>query len=86
MATAIQTGERTRLGTSDFWGYAHEGAVFEGLMCYALELVASYQGGRIVSNDRKVCPRPCRGPSFRNEIYIFSFAQDGLRGIGGRIR
>ena len=54
MAAVIQKGERARLGTDDFWGYVHEGMVYEGLTCYGLELVASHQGGRIMEDNGKV--------------------------------
>lgn len=50
MAKTIQDGERAD-GNQDFWGFTWQGNAYEGLTCDALEWVASYNGGTIISPD-----------------------------------
>ena len=50
MAQTIQDGERSG-GNPDFWGFVWQGNSYEGLTCDALEWVASFNGGTIVSPE-----------------------------------
>jgi trehalose/maltose transport system substrate-binding protein len=52
-AKKIQDAERAD-GNSKLWGFVWQGRAYEGLTCDALEWVASYDGGTIVSNEGKV--------------------------------
>jgi len=53
MAQKIQDGERAG-GNQDFWGFVWQGNAYEGLTCDGLEWVFSYNGGTIVSPDKKI--------------------------------
>lgn len=44
MAQDVQERERAQ-GNPDFWGFVWQGAQYEGLICSALEVFASYGGG-----------------------------------------
>jgi trehalose/maltose transport system substrate-binding protein len=50
MAATIQEGERSD-GNADFWGFVWQGNAYEGLTCDALEWVASFNGGTVISAD-----------------------------------
>jgi trehalose/maltose transport system substrate-binding protein len=50
MARVIQEGERAE-GNADFWGFVWQGNAYEGLTCNALEWIASYNGGTVISPD-----------------------------------
>lgn len=50
MAQTIQEGERSN-GNADFWGFVWQGNAYEGLTCDALEWIASFNGGTIISPD-----------------------------------
>jgi trehalose/maltose transport system substrate-binding protein len=50
MAQVIQDGERAA-GNPDFWGFVWQGNAYEGLTCDALEWIASYNGGTVISPD-----------------------------------
>jgi trehalose/maltose transport system substrate-binding protein len=50
MARVIQEGERAE-GNPDFWGFTWQGDAYEGLTCDALEWIASFNGGTIISPD-----------------------------------
>ncbi|MFW5961818.1 MAG: ABC transporter substrate-binding protein [bacterium] len=52
-ATAIQAAKRDE-GNSDFWGFVWQGDAYEGLTCDALEWIASYDGGTIISPDGEI--------------------------------
>lgn len=49
MAQTIQAGERSE--NADFWGFVWQGNAYEGLTCDALEWIASFNGGTIISPD-----------------------------------
>jgi trehalose/maltose transport system substrate-binding protein len=53
MAKKIQEGER-KGGKADFQGFVFEGKASESVTCNALEWIYSYDGGTIVSPDKKV--------------------------------
>lgn len=50
MSQTIQAGER-EAGNPDFWGFVWQGEAYEGLTCDALEWVASFGGGTIISPE-----------------------------------
>jgi trehalose/maltose transport system substrate-binding protein len=52
-AYLIQSGERKN-GNQDFEGYMWDAPCNEGLTCTGLELINSFNGGTIVSKDKKV--------------------------------
>src|SRR6516225_4184137 len=53
MAKKIQDGERKE-GKKDFQGFVFQGKASESVTCNALEWVYSYDGGTIISPDKKV--------------------------------
>ncbi len=53
MATTIQDGERAA-GNADFVGFVFQGNSYEGLVCNALEWIASYNGGSFIESDGRV--------------------------------
>ncbi len=53
VAKLVMEKERAA-GSKDIWGYVYQGRAYEGLTCNALEWVASYGGGTVVSPDGKV--------------------------------
>src|SRR6516164_3473573 len=53
MAKKIQEGERKE-GKKDFQGFVFQGKASESVTCNALEWVYSYDGGTIISPDKKV--------------------------------
>jgi trehalose/maltose transport system substrate-binding protein len=53
MAQKIQDGERSG-GNQDFWGFVWQGNAYEGLTCDGLEWIYSYNGGTIVTPDKKI--------------------------------
>jgi trehalose/maltose transport system substrate-binding protein len=55
-AMKIQTGERK--SNSKFYGFVFQGNSYEGLTCDALEWIASYGGGTIVSNGKVTLNNP----------------------------
>jgi trehalose/maltose transport system substrate-binding protein len=52
-AKAIQDGER-KGGNDRFFGFVFQGRAYEGLTCDALEWIASFGGGTVVSADGKI--------------------------------
>lgn len=52
-AKLVQAKERAA-GRPNFWGFVWQGKAYEGLTCDAVEWLASYGGGSIVSRDGKV--------------------------------
>lgn len=52
-AKSIQEQERAD-GNKDMWGYVWQGRAYEGLICDALEWVASYGGGTFISPDGEI--------------------------------
>jgi len=64
MAWRIQQGERIG-GNLGFWGYAWQGAPYEGLTCNALEWQLSFGGGNFIGPDGR--------PNLANEGAIRAF-------------
>jgi trehalose/maltose transport system substrate-binding protein len=52
-AKAVMDKERAA-GNADIWGFVYQGRAYEGLTCNALEWVASFGGGTVVSPDGKI--------------------------------
>lgn len=83
MAQTIQDGERQG-GNPDFWGFVWQGNSYEGLTCDALEWVASYGGGSIVSPDGQVT---INNPAAINAIdmaagWVGSISPNGVTSFG----
>lgn len=53
-ATAKTVMDKERAGgNSDIWGYVYQGRAYEGLTCNALEWIASFGGGSLVTPEGK---------------------------------
>ena len=52
-AQTVMDAERAE-GAGDLWGYVWQGAAYEGLTCNALEWIASFGGGQIISPEGEI--------------------------------
>ncbi len=82
MAQTIQDGERGE-GNQDFWGFVWQGNAYEGLTCDALEWVASYGGGTVVSPDGVITINNENAAAAldRAASWVGSISPDGVTGM-----
>ena len=83
MATAIQAGERAR-GNREFWGFAWPGAEGDDLICFFLEVQASYGGGQTIEPDRTVSVRNPRAAAALRDVrgWVGSISPPGVTAYG----